>query len=509
MDRTSVLAAQRILGTRLAPPSSEFETFTSHSSLENSVPSTNGSERNWVGPTTGRREPRRALVARSSLSEPEGLLLSLVRRDATTAVSVDRLSRLADPGFRSAFQSVMTGHGVIGLALTALRRCEAFGALDSNVRAQVTTPLRPFAFQAALWDAERDRLLEALRAHCLVPVVLKGGALRLTVYSDPAERLSGDLDLLVPAHRVRDGLEALAAAGYVDHWTDYARKEHLRRGYHLSLSHKSGFEVELHWDLAPRGEGFRFDPAAFLNRSVLNQREGAPPVRVPSPEHMVLHMADQVREDSFSKLKRLVDIDRVVAAASASGHDMDWDYVARQARRGGHQAVLGLALQLSRRLLQAPVPAAVVRDLDIDPLARVHIAMLRPEAFVVTQLGLRSTVARRELHLCLQPRWGTRVLWARRIIGGSANPMAPVNSARRGVVISQSIGARVRRTWSLAKVGVYHSLLHLTALGASIPGPSAERVSFWPGRPARVRQEPTLKRLTKGIPWISPANTTS
>ncbi|MCL7958847.1 MAG: nucleotidyltransferase family protein [marine benthic group bacterium] len=448
-------------------------------------------------------------MARSNPSEPEELLLSLVRRDAATAVSSDRLSRLTDTGFRSAFHSVMAGHGVIGLALTALRRCEAFGGVDHETRERVTAPLRPFAFQAALWDAERDRLLDALRTHSLVPVVLKGGALRLTVYSEPAERLSGDLDLLVPAHRVRDGLEALAAAGYVDHWTDYARKEHVRHGYHLSLSHRNGFEVELHWDLAPRGEGFRFDPAAFLNRSVLYPREGAPPVRVPSPEHMVLHLADQVREDSFSKLKRLVDIDRVVAIAEDSGHDMDWGYLARQARQGGHQAVVGLALQLSRRLLDTPVPAEAVRSLEVDPLVRTHISMLRPEAFILTQQAFRSTVARRALHLWLQPGWGTRVRWARRIIGGSANPMAHVYSARRGVVISQTILARTRRVFSLVKVGAYHGLLHLATLRGVTSGTSAKRSSFWPDRQPRVRTTSNFKRLTKGIPWTSPANTTS
>jgi len=469
------------------------------------VPSSNGSERNPLRRDTGRREPR-PLLARSRFSEPEELLLSVVRRDARTGVSVDRLSRLTDHGFRSAFHSVMTGHGVIGLALTALRRCDAFGTLDRESQDHVTAPLRPFAFQAALWDAERDRLLEVLRAQSLVPVVLKGGALRMTVYSEPGERLSGDLDLLVPAHRVRDGLEALAGAGYVDHWSDYARKEHVRSGYHLSLSHRNGFEVELHWDLAPRTEGFRFDPAAFLNRSVLHHREGAPPVRVPSPEHMVLHLADQVREDSFSKLKRLLDIDRVVATAVASGHDMDWDYLARQARQGGHQAVLGLALQLSRRLLDTPVPTEAVQCLKVDPLVRTHIALLRPEAFVLTQQAFRSTVARRALHLWLQPGWGTRARWARRIIRGSTNSMAHVYSARRGVVISQSVAARTRRAWSLVKVGAYHGLLYLAAVGTVISRPSAERGSFWPARHARFRQQPRFK---KGIPWISPANTTS
>ena len=453
--------------------------------------------------------PRRPMLARSKFADHELLLLSLVRRDAPFRVSADLLARLSDPGYRSAFHAVASGHGVIGLALTALRRCEAFLTLDRETRDEILAPLRPFAFQTALWDAERDRLLEVLRGHCLIPLVLKGGALRLTVYSEAAERLSGDLDLLVPAHRVRDGLEALARAGYVDHWTNEARSEHLRRGYHLELSHENGFKVELHWDLAPRGEGFRFDSAAFLNRSFMHEREGAAPVRVPAPEHMVLHLAAQNREDSFSRLKRLVDIDRVIAATVASGGGMDWDYVVRQARYGGLQTVVGLAFQLSRRLLDTPVLPDAVLDLELPRIVRFHVSLLRPEAYVLTQQAFRSTVARRALHFWLMPGWRSRAKWARRLVGGSTNPMAHVYSERRGVVINQTLRARSVRSWKLLKVGAYHLILYAAALRAVVADRSGGRLDFWPSGSPRAGRYPTIQRLSKGAPWTSPANTTS
>lgn len=452
---------------------------------------------------------RRTLLTRSRLSEPEALLLSIVRRDAPVEVSADRLAGLADPAYRSAFHAVTMGHGVIGLALTSLQRCSAFRTLDQETRRQVAAPLRPFAFQAALWDAERDRVLDVLREHRLVPLVLKGGALRLTIYSEPAERLSGDLDLLVPAHRVNDGLAALARAGYVDHWSDEARREHLRYGYHLSLSHENGFEVELHWDLSPRGEGFLYDPAAFLNRSMLYERQGASPVRVPSPEHMVLHLAGQNREDSFARLKRLVDIDRVIAAAVASPGGMNWDYLVQQARSGEHQVATGLALRLSERLLDTPVPATVVRDLEVPPVARFHLRLLRPEAFVLTQQAFRSTVARRTLHLWLMPGWRNRVRWVRLLLRGSTNPMARVYSARRGVVISQTAAARASRSWKLLKVAAYHWILYAAALRGALTGKGRDSLSFWSSTPARIHRESALRHLTKGVPWTSPANTTS
>ena len=473
------------------------------------MPSGTASEKNEVRRDQARSEPRRPLLARSDFTDQETLLLALLRRDAPVSVSADRLADLANTGFRSAFHAVATGHGVIGLALTSLRRCEAFQTLDRETRDAILAPLRPFAFQAALWDAERDRLLDELREQSLVPLVLKGGALRLTVYSEAAERLSGDLDLLVSAHQVPQGLEALARAGYVDHWSDEARREHLRRGYHLSLSHANGFEVELHWDLAPRSEGFQFDPAAFLNRSVMYEREGASPVRVPAPEHMVLHLAVQNREDSFSRLKRLVDIDRVIAESAASGSGMNWDYLVQQARRGGHQTVLGLALQLTRRLFDTPVPSDVLRDLDMERIARFHVSLLRPEAYVLTHQGFRSTVARRALHLWLTPGWRSRSRWARRIVGGSTNPMADVYSARRGVVISQTRRARTARAWKLLKLAAYHFILYADALRSVGRDGWCGRSSFWSTPTRTTRRTTALQRLSKGAPWISPANTTS
>ena len=469
------------------------------------MPSAHGSENEGVLRPQARPGPRRSLRTRTVLSNQETLLLALLRRDAPAKVSAERLALLGDPGFRSAFLAVAAGHGVIGLTLTALRRCGAFQSLDPKTRDSLFAPLRPFAFQAAMWDAERDRLLDALRAESLVPLVLKGAALRLTVYREAVERLSGDLDLLVSAHQVRNGLEALARAGYVDHWTDEARRAHLRRGYHLSLSHASGFEVELHWDLSARGEGFRFDPAAFLNRSVLHERAGADPVRVPCPEHMVLHLADQNREDSFSRLKRLVDIDRVIASAVASGSDLDWGYLVRQAREGGHETVVALALQLSRRLLDTPVPRSVLGDLSLKRSVRFHLSALRPDAYLLTQQGLRSTVAQRTLHLWLIRNWGDRYRWVRRVLRGSTNPMADVYSARRGIVISQTWNARLLRLRKILKLAVYHVILYL----AAVRDRGRTQTGFWPAAASRSGLARRLRRFSKGLVWTSPANTTS
>ncbi|MCK5490093.1 MAG: hypothetical protein KAI98_08885, partial [Gemmatimonadetes bacterium] len=193
----------------------------------------------------------------------------------------------------------------------------------------------------------------------------------------------------------------------------------------------------------------------------------------------------------------------------ASGGGMDWDYVVRQARYGGLQTVVGLAFQLSRRLLDTPVLPDAVLDLELPRIVRFHVSLLRPEAYVLTQQAFRSTVARRALHFWLMPGWRSRARWARRLVGGSTNPMAHVYSERRGVVISHTLRARAVRSWKLLKVGAYHLILYAAALRAVVAGRSGDRSGFWRAMSPPARRGSTIHRLSKGAPWTSPANTTS
>jgi hypothetical protein len=240
-------------------------------------------------------------------------LLRLVRHDAGSQAG-DRLLRLlADEATRSALHSLATSHGVMGSVLGGLH---AASLLDPVLASHSRTLLaqRPLLRkQAAMWDLERDRLLQLLEASGLRPVTLKGAALRVSAYGDSAQRSFGDVDLLLPEADIDRAASSLVAAGY-DLGDQEIVARYRRDHFHYRLTNPSGFRVELHWALLPPGSAMGLSPERLLGRSLTLQRSGEPAIRIPSGEDMVLHLASQETEDWFSTIRRLVDIDRVVRA---------------------------------------------------------------------------------------------------------------------------------------------------------------------------------------------------
>jgi hypothetical protein len=125
-------------------------------------------------------------------------------------------------------------------------------------------------------------------------------------------------------------------------------------------------------------------------------------------------MAHENLRDSFSRLVRLVDVDRLVASTPG----LDWDEVVRGARSGGLLALLGLSLDLASELLGTPVPAEVRRALRGDRLGRAHLALLRPaDGLLHRRLGAAGPSA--ALVLWLAPGWRSRGALLRRLAAGT------------------------------------------------------------------------------------------
>ena len=155
--------------------------------------------------------------------------------------------------------------------------------------------------------------------------------------------------------------------------------------------------VEVHWALEPATSPFGLDPAAFLRDKRLVTTPGGSSAAVPCPEHMVLHLAHQNLEDGFSQLRRLVDVDRVVASAP----DFDWSRLAAESQRMRVQGVVALTLRLAEVLLGTAIPAGFIERLGLSRAARAHLAMLDPVRLVLEQRGQRRAVRELLLLWCL------------------------------------------------------------------------------------------------------------
>ncbi|HEX7024054.1 MAG TPA: nucleotidyltransferase family protein [Gemmatimonadales bacterium] len=333
-------------------------------------------------------------------------LLELVRHDAVARPSGRLSELLAGEEARSALQVLAARHGVLGVVLAGLGAAAPGDPVLASRCATLLAQRPAIRKQAVMWDLETDRLLRLLDDAGLRPVTLKGAALRVSAYHDSAQRSFGDVDLLLPASDIERAIASLEAAGYaLGDAATVARFEQLH--FHHQLTNAMGFQVELHWDLTQPDAAIRLLPERFMARSRTLERPGAPPIRIPSPEDMVLHLASQEVEDWFSTIRRLVDIDRVVRSEAA----FDWSYLRSAAAEARMSQLLGFTLQLTRRLLSTPMPDGFVQSLELSRAARFHLALLDPVTSVLTSYSRRRVTASRFMAIWLCPdsrtRWGT------------------------------------------------------------------------------------------------------
>jgi hypothetical protein len=307
---------------------------------------------------------------------------------------------------------------VEGLLLLALQRHPAWSRLPPAVAQAVLSPeggadgpatdqarsLELLLSSAESKQQELERLLGRLRAEQLEPVVLKGPALCRSVYRNLVERRYGDFDLLFPVEQVDRAIEVVTAAGYAFPFSPEKLAGYRQLHFHLLLRQPRNFRTEVHWGLSKANSPFQLDPEAFLRRAVSTTCAHTTPMRVPCPEHLLLHMVHENLRDSFARFGRIVDLDRILASAPG----LDWDYTVAQARAGGLQSLLALCLELGRELLGAPVPSEVLASLRPSAVTRMHLRLMQPAQSLLRR-RLQAAGAAGSLQLWLAA--GSRRRW--------------------------------------------------------------------------------------------------
>ena len=382
------------------------------------------------------------------------VLLLACRRDAPDDSLRQAMERLRDCGGDAELSGLATRVKVLGLVLNRLHRAGALNAGD-GVTGSFLGTLRLLRIQASIWDLERDRVIALLTRADVTPLLLKGAALRLTTYREAVERSHGDLDLLVSRRELDRGRDVLLSAGYAPPAVEM-EEAYAEHHFHIPLVGKGGFHIDLHWRLSRPEAHFRLDSDGFLRRSVLHVRPTGPAVRVPALQDLALHLASQNLEDSFSTLRRLVDLDRIVASPG-----LDWDVLLEEAERSNLDNVLAHSLTLARRLLGSEFPEQLRRRLRLPPLTRAHIALLRPVHSLLDRSRPRPAVALRLLHLWLLSNGRARVAHFIRMLRGIEDPMEWIwHQGENGYVAHKS---RRSHLVGLFKLVVYQAGLYLAA----------------------------------------------
>jgi Uncharacterised nucleotidyltransferase len=212
-----------------------------------------------------------------------------------------------------------------------------------------------------LLTGELLRLVALLNDHGIEAMPLKGPAIAVMLYGHVRLRQFGDLDILVRAPDVWRASEIFEAQGFEPQYPIPAerRDAYVRQDY-ARLFHRDGGRtiVELHWGIAERSFGVRFDADAMWSRRQSMTLQGHT-VPSPSAEDLMLMLCVHGARHAWDKLEALCSL-----AELARREDLDWTYIWRTARDMRCERMLAFPLWLAYGLLDVSLPreAAALAD---------------------------------------------------------------------------------------------------------------------------------------------------
>jgi hypothetical protein len=165
----------------------------------------------------------------------------------------------------------------------------------------------------------RTRVCRRLTERSIPVLVLKGAALALTCYEDPATRPMGDLDLLVPSSRLQEAARALEQddfrpAPLPPSLIPFVNRPHRHLAY---AERRTGAIVELHWEVQlPRGALRKALPEIWTHAQPLPIDD---PAHAMCPGHAIPYLcAHMTLQHKRASLLWIYDLHRLLLAADTT-----------------------------------------------------------------------------------------------------------------------------------------------------------------------------------------------
>ncbi|MCL4870668.1 MAG: nucleotidyltransferase family protein [Anaerolineae bacterium] len=225
----------------------------------------------------------------------------------------------------------------------------------------------------ALRQHQLHRLLTGLAAHNIPTLLLKGGALSLTVYPDPALRPMGDVDLWLDRADLPQAWQVAEQVGYHSRGL-WAGPEALPERLTQVDFYTPPPEMclEYHWDLISRPQLTGHLPlTAWWERRRTVVWQGIS-VQMPDPSAMLLHLClhQMYQHGGEMRFIWLYDIDRLIrGGANYFLTPDDWETVRQEANQAGILPGVQTALRAAAAWFNTPLPAAATPLLDETPSA--------------------------------------------------------------------------------------------------------------------------------------------
>ena len=255
-------------------------------------------------------------------------------------------------------------------------------------------PSGPRAYSEAMFHQHALRKVShALTAARVEALLVKGAALALTVYAEPAARVMTDIDLLVPAEERDRVVAALVAGGFLE-------RPDPTRPYSGALVGETGLFlhagamtelVEVQTTLS------KIVPRPIDTRGVLARASGAPGLPgllVPSPEDHALLIAIHAAGHDFAHPVGFLDLELLLRRG------LDESVLVERARAWRAVGVMYAMLWALRDLGSSSVTSQLVSRFDPGPFRRAllrHLAARGPSkpglGWIVRQVPLRDDPA--------------------------------------------------------------------------------------------------------------------
>ena len=261
----------------------------------------------------------------------------------------DDLIRLGGPNLGPALWSAARGAGLLTPVPAPLRPHLASGGPRSHPAAVLEAAYEANAFRTADLFDQLGEVAAALADLDATPIALKGaGTVLAGAWTEPAERVMADLDLLVPPERAMAARDALLSLGYAEERPVWPSLHHLPA---LRRADRFG-SLELH--LRPMTNAWagvlRAEEVAESAQGVV---VGGATVLVPAPDVLVTHalahahLADAALSRRVIPLRATLEVWRIERRLGP----VDWAAVTARLERVGRGQVVDRHRRMASVLL--------------------------------------------------------------------------------------------------------------------------------------------------------------
>jgi hypothetical protein len=290
----------------------------------------------------------------SSMTPEDELCLLLARGQLTSEVRTRALELLSTPLRWPVIMERARSHQVFTLLYRNLNDL-GFNGVPEAVQSGLKSLYLAKPLRNQLLAEELAQVLSLLGDAGIPVIPLKGVPLAQSLFGDPAARVCGDIDIMVPPADVIRAIDLILPSGYraeISH--PYFSKLALRHGRHFSVVREGrgiSFVLEVHWILVQHSSKTA-ESVRDLWAGTITQAYFGVSARSLSPEWEFLYLCMHAADHDWQVLKWLVDIHQVVLSGT-----VDW----RKAMEGAERLELGpvirQTLAVSSLLLGTPLPA--------------------------------------------------------------------------------------------------------------------------------------------------------